>query len=146
MKRPLTVLTLAASFAPFASAGSLEQQHDDDSAFAGQAIAIGWAAEACRGNELSIYERKACTVLGERETAETPRDGGDWLPIFLKCPDHKDNGALISIDENLKGQGRRIILNYRSGTFESVQIATADTNSITKVEQSILTRKRGLTP
>jgi len=56
------------------------------------------------------------------------------LPIFLKCPDHKDNGALISIDENLKGKARRVILNYRLGTVQLVQVAIADTNSNYKGE------------
>jgi hypothetical protein len=129
MKRSLTVLALAASFAPFALAGPPEQQHAEDSAFPGQAIAIGWAAESCKGNELSKSEGEACKALGLAGKAEDPIDSGEWLPVFLKCPDSKNNGVLISIDENLKGEGVRWILNYRSGRVDSVRLVTADTNS-----------------
>ncbi|HEY6520585.1 MAG TPA: hypothetical protein VIZ19_14600 [Roseiarcus sp.] len=129
MKRSLTLLALAASFAPIALAGPPEQQHAEDSAFPGQAIAIGWAAESCKGNELSKSEREACNALGLSGKAEDPIDSGEWLPVFLKCPDSKDDGVLISIDENLKGDGVRWIVDYRSGRIASIRLVTANTNS-----------------
>ena len=129
MKRSLTLLALAASFAPIALAGPPEQQHAEELAFPGQAIAIGWAAESCKGNELSKSEREACNALGLSGKAEDPIDSGEWLPVFLKCPDSKDDGVLISIDENLKGDGVRWIVDYRSGRIASIRLVTANTNS-----------------
>ena len=50
------------------------------------------------------------------------------MPIWLRCPSPKDNGKLIWIFENLKGEAEMFTVGYRAATAISFELINAPKN------------------
>jgi hypothetical protein len=100
-----------------------------DTAYAGQAIAIGWAAEQCRGAELSKSQKETCTLMGAGTYSDLPGDKNFWLPVHLDCPASNDQGVLTAIDENQLGQARKTVVSYEAGKATRVEVTISELNN-----------------